>query len=95
MLGQLNQAHPASSPAPSSSGASDLLKELQMNTSPGGSRLPSSDASTLLDQLAPPAKPSSEASHASQQQLSQEHVPSDRKVADLLADFGGERPNQE
>jgi hypothetical protein len=95
MLGQLNQAHPAARPGPASSGASDLLNALQMNTSPGASSQPSSDAAALLDQLAPPpAKPSPGASPASKQKAGQEQVPTEKKVADLLSDLGGEPPDR-
>ncbi|HLW01860.1 MAG TPA: hypothetical protein VKT82_24615 [Ktedonobacterales bacterium] len=97
MLGQLNQAHPASNPTSSPSGASDLLRELQMNASTGVPDQPVPDASTLLDQLqpaSPPGKPSSEASPTDQQKSSQEPASTDKKVADLLSDLGGERPNR-
>ncbi len=97
LLGQLNQAHPAGKPTPSSSGAPDLLKDLQMSAPPGAATQPSPDASTLLQQLqqpSPPAALPADTSQGSKHRAPQESATTEKKVADLLSDIGGEHSSQ-
>lgn len=98
LLGQLGQAASSSRSVPSSPGAPDLLRELQMKTASGESNQSAPDTSTLLDQLEltapPPAKPAAGAARVTNREPNQAQDSTEKRVADLLSDLGGEHTDQ-
>lgn len=96
LLGQLHQARPSGGPAPASSEARDLLQTLQMKDAARTAAQPAPDAANLLNQLhltPPPAKSPSGSPPAGSHQQRPEPSSTEKKVADLLADLGGEQQN--
>lgn len=93
LLGQLHQARPSGTPAPASSEARDLLQTLQMKDAARTPAQPAPDAADLLNQLhlTPPAKSPSGPPPAGSHQQHPEPSSTDKKVADLLADLGGDQ----
>ena len=94
LLGQLHQARPSGGSAPASSEARDLLQTLQMKDSARAPAQPAPDAADLLNQLhltPPPAKSPSGPPPAGSHQQRPEPSSTEKKVADLLADLGGDQ----
>ncbi len=91
LLSQLHQTRPSGRPAPSTSGARDLLRELQIHDSSAAPGQATPDAASLLDQLhltSQPKPPSGPSTGSHEQPPAQPST--EQKVADLLADLGGD-----